>query len=76
LQQALKEVLADDNKVSKFEARVLREMILADGQVTGDERKLLEESLDRDQFDPEAFELLSQMVVRAKTGPKKHWLFP
>jgi hypothetical protein len=76
LQQALREVLADDNKVSKFEARVLREMILADGQVSGDERKLLEESLDRDQFDPQAFELLSQMVVRAKTGPKKHWLFP
>jgi uncharacterized membrane protein YebE (DUF533 family) len=68
LQQALKELLADDNKISKFEARVLREMILADGKISNDERKLLRESLERDQFDPEAYTLLRETLMRADTS--------
>ena len=33
LEDALKEVLADDNKINRYEARVIREMIMADGVV-------------------------------------------
>jgi hypothetical protein len=68
LQQALKEVLADDNKISKYEARVLRELILADGKISNDERRLLREALEKDQFDPEAFNLLSETLLRADVG--------
>lgn len=65
LDEALKEVLQDDNKVSKFEARVLRELIMADGQVTSEERQFLQRALENNQFDDDAFEMLSQVLLRA-----------
>ena len=41
LQDALKEALADDGKITRYEARALREMVMADGIVSQDERELL-----------------------------------
>ncbi|HEY9871436.1 MAG TPA: hypothetical protein V6D08_19925 [Candidatus Obscuribacterales bacterium] len=66
LDEALKEVLQDDNKVSKFEARVLRELIMADGQVSSEERQFLQRALENNQFDDDAFEMLSQVLLRAE----------
>jgi len=65
LQEALREVLADDGKVSKYEAQVLRELIMADGKVSPEEKQFLQKALRENQFDDEAFEKLSQVLLRA-----------
>lgn len=65
LEEALKEVLKDDQKVSKFEAKVLRELIMADQRVTADEKQFLQQALESNTFDDQAFNLLSQLLLRA-----------
>lgn len=65
LQDALKEMLHDDNKVSKYEAKVLRELIMSDGSVSQDERDFLDQALKSNHFDDEAFDLLSGILLRS-----------
>ncbi|HEY9714522.1 MAG TPA: hypothetical protein V6C72_13735 [Chroococcales cyanobacterium] len=65
LQEALKEALQDDHKVSKYEAKVLRELIMADGKISQEEKSFLENALRDNQFDTEAFELLSGLLLRS-----------
>ena len=65
LKEALKQALEDDNKISLYEARVLRELILADGKVAAEEKRALEKALEEDQFDTAAYELLSDVLLRA-----------
>ncbi|HEY9754124.1 MAG TPA: hypothetical protein V6C97_03060 [Oculatellaceae cyanobacterium] len=67
LEEALKEALQDDAKVSKYEARVIREMIMSDGVITKDEKTFLENALQNNHFDDEAYELLSSLLLRTKT---------
>jgi hypothetical protein len=62
---ALKECLKDGHKASFYEAKVVREIILADGQVSSQERILLEEALHKDKFDDKAVSLLSKLLLRA-----------
>jgi uncharacterized membrane protein YebE (DUF533 family) len=64
LEQALEEALQDDNKVSKYEARVLKELILADGHMSEEERQFLTEALKKNQFDDQASELLTEVLLR------------
>lgn len=64
LEEALKEVLSDDGKISKYEARVLRELIMSDGVVTEEEKMFLEKALSNNTFDDQAFELLSSVLLR------------
>jgi len=70
LEEALKEVLKDDNMVSKYEARVLRELIVSDGVVSDEEKQFLEKALKENHFDEKAFELLSTVVLRANSNVK------
>ncbi len=65
LSDALKECFQDKHKVSFYEAKVIRELILADGQVSPQERLLLEEALHEDKFDEKAVALLSNLILRA-----------
>ena len=65
LDEAIKECLADDGKISKYEAKVIRELIMADGIVSKDEKSFLEKALRNNQFDEAAFELLSGVLLRA-----------
>jgi hypothetical protein len=58
-------MLQDDNKVSKYEAKVLREMIMADGKVSDEEKDFLETALRENHFDDEAFDLLSGVLLRS-----------
>lgn len=68
LEEALKECLADDGKIDKYEAMVIREFIMADGIVSQDERQFLEKALKNDVFDEKAMELLSGVLLRSKQG--------
>ena len=65
LEDALKEMLRDDDKASKYEAKVLREMIMSDGTVSQEERDFLEKALKSNHFDDEAFDLLSGILLRS-----------
>ncbi len=65
LEEALKEVLTDDNTVSKYEAKVIRELVMADGVVTEDEKAALQQALSKNTFSDEAFQLLSSILLRS-----------
>jgi uncharacterized membrane protein YebE (DUF533 family) len=65
LEDAIKECLSDDGKISKYEARVIRELIMSDGVVSQEERQFLEHALKNNQFDEQGFELLSGVLLRA-----------
>jgi len=64
LNQSLKECLQDDHKVSLYEAKVIREMILADGVMSSEERALLEQALHKNTFDEKAYSLLAGLLLR------------
>jgi uncharacterized tellurite resistance protein B-like protein len=65
LEEALKQVLEDDGKISKYEAKVIREIIMADGHVSAEEKDFLEKALRDNNFDESAFELLSGVLLRS-----------
>lgn len=65
LADVIKEVLEDDNKISKYEAKVIRELIMADGVVSEEEKTALEAALHNNQFDEEAYTLLSGLLLRS-----------
>ena len=65
LEDALKQVLEDDGKISKYEAKVIREIIMADGHVSQEEKEFLERALRDNTFDESAFELLSGVLLRS-----------
>lgn len=65
LDEVLRQVLEDDGKISKFEAKVIREFIMADGHVSPEEKQFLEKALRENTFDDQAFELLSGVLLRS-----------
>lgn len=65
LEEALRECLQDDNKISKYEAAVLHELVLADGKIDAHEKELLKKALEEDQLDERAVSILSDLLVRA-----------
>ena len=67
LEEALKEALQDDGKVSKYEAKVIRELIMADGKISAEEKTFLENALHNNTFDKEGLELLSDLLLRSHT---------
>ncbi len=64
LEQALKDILSDDHKVSKYDAQAIKELILADGKVSKEEQLFLERALKDNLFDEKAYEMLSQLLLR------------
>lgn len=64
LEEALRDILKDETKVSRFVAKAIKELILADGRVTAEERTFLERALNDNIFDDKAFELLQDLLLR------------
>jgi uncharacterized membrane protein YebE (DUF533 family) len=64
LNEALKDCLQDDHKISLYEAKVIQQMIMADGVMSAEERALLEAAVHKNKFDDKAYELLSQLLLR------------
>lgn len=64
LEQALKDILQDDGKVSKWDAQALKELIMADGRVSTEEKLFLERSLKDNVFDEKAKEMLADLLLR------------
>jgi hypothetical protein len=64
LEQALKDILHDDGKISKYDAKALRELIMADGRVSTEEKLFLERALQDNVFDDDAFQMLNELLLR------------
>lgn len=65
LDEVLRQALEGDQKIDKYEARVIRELIMADGIVSEEEKSFLENALRTNQFDSDAFDLLSGILLRS-----------
>jgi hypothetical protein len=66
LPQALKEALQDDNKVSKYEAQVIYQLVITAGHLTQSDRDVLKNALDNDQFDETAYKMLHELLLRSE----------
>lgn len=64
LEQALKDILQDEGRVSKYDAQALKALILADGKISTEERLFLERALQDNILDEQAYQMLSQMLLR------------
>ena len=66
LPQALKEALQDDNKVSKYEAQVIYQLVITAGHLSLPDREALKNALDNDQFDEPAYKMLHELLMRSE----------
>jgi hypothetical protein len=64
LEQALKDILKEDHKVSKWDAKAIKELIVADGRVSTEEKLFLERALKDNVFDQAAYEILHELLLR------------
>jgi len=64
LEQALKDILKEDHKVSKWDAKALKELIMADGRVSTEEKLFLENALKDNVFDQQAYDILHELLLR------------
>lgn len=64
LEQALKDILTEDHKVSKWDARAIKELILADGRVSTEEKAWLEKALQDNILDEQAYQILHELLLR------------
>jgi uncharacterized membrane protein YebE (DUF533 family) len=71
LAEAIKEALQDDNKISKYEAKVIHELVAASGHLNAKERDQLRHALQNDNFDEEAYKLLSDLLMREDMHERK-----
>lgn len=57
-------LLADNEPITKYSARVIRRQILADGHVSKAERKFLRDALDHGNLlDDESFHILLELLL-------------
>lgn len=64
LEEAVKDILKDEKRVNKFVAKAIKELILADGRISSEERQFLERALNDNVFDERAYDILQQMLLR------------
>jgi hypothetical protein len=64
LDQALKDILKDEHKVSQWDATALKELIMADGRVSTEERLFIETALKDNIFDEQAYKILTELLLR------------
>ncbi len=64
LEQALKDILHDDGKISKYDAHAIKELIVADGRVSTEEKLFLERALNDNVFDDKALDMLKKLLLR------------
>jgi hypothetical protein len=64
LEKALKDILKEDHKVSKWDAEALKQLILADGRVSTEEKLFLERALQDNTFDRQSYKILHELLMR------------
>jgi hypothetical protein len=72
LAEALKQAMQDDNRVSKYEARVIADLVTSAGHLSTKEREQLKYALDHDNFDEEAYRLLHELLLKEDLHAKKN----
>lgn len=72
LADALKEALEDDNTISKYEAKVIHELVARHGGYLSDEEhKLLSLAIENDHFDAEALRILNDLLLKSDLRRRK-----
>ena len=64
LDQALKDILKDHSKLSKYDAVALKQVILADDRVSTEEKLFLERAIKDNHFDDKAYGILNSLLMR------------
>lgn len=64
IHEAIEQALDDDGLISKYEARVLKELVLADNKLSDEERKALETAITENVVDDDGMELLTSFLLR------------
>lgn len=64
IQEAIKQALSDDGLITKYEAKVIRELVLADNVITKEEEKQLRDALQANCLDDNAREILTRLLRR------------
>jgi hypothetical protein len=60
-------MLADNEPITKYSARVLRRQIMADGSVSKEERRFLRHALEHGNcLDEESFHILLELLLTGK----------
>lgn len=60
-------MLADNEPITKYSARVLRRQIMADGEVSKEERRFLRHALEHGNcMDEESFHILLELLLTGK----------
>ena len=72
IEQAIREALHDDGMITKYEARVLRELILADNYISKEEKTHLQKAMEENSADEAAFEILSVLLFRDTCASSKY----
>lgn len=68
IQEAIKQALSDDGLITKYEAKVIRELVLADNVVTEEEKKRLRDALEANCLDDNASTILTGLLMRFTSG--------
>ncbi len=72
LADALKEALEDDNTISKYEAKVIHELVARHGgYLSEEEHSLLSDALEKDHFDAEGLRILNELLLKSDLRRRK-----
>lgn len=64
LTEAVKDIVKTTGQVRKWDAKALKELILADGRISTEERLFLEKAIEENQMDEQAQEILKDLLLR------------
>lgn len=63
IEQALRRMLNNKERLNKKDAERLKELILADGYLSRSERKIVRNAIDHDLLDDPAFEIFLDLLL-------------
>lgn len=64
LTEAVKDIVKTTGQVRKWDATALKELILADGRISTEERLFLETAIEQNQMDENAQKILKDLLLR------------
>lgn len=64
LTEAVTDIVKTTGQVRKYDAKALKELILADGRISTEERLFLEKAIASNEMDEHAQQILKDMLLR------------
>jgi hypothetical protein len=70
LTEAVKDIVKTTGQVRKWDAKALKELILADGRISTEERLFLEKAIEENRMDEQAQNILKDLLLRDELGSR------